>query len=110
MSEDLMLKCLICFILGWFVCRMMGNGFSVGGTKIPQKCFDFMENQCGNIKHKSDLYSTDCSNCLKDIDQIPDECNQFGSVDDYFKAYCYEQPLITCGGPLTCADNPAAAA
>jgi len=26
-----MLKCLICFILGWFVSRHMGNGFRVGG-------------------------------------------------------------------------------
>ena len=31
MSEDLMLKCLICFILGWVSSRMMGNGFTVGG-------------------------------------------------------------------------------
>ena len=33
MSEDLMLKCLIAFILGWFLSRQMGNGFSVGGRK-----------------------------------------------------------------------------
>ena len=33
MSEDLMLKCLIAFILGWFVCRQMGNGFSVGAGR-----------------------------------------------------------------------------
>ena len=31
MSDDLMLKCLIAFILGWLASRMMGNGFSVGG-------------------------------------------------------------------------------
>ena len=30
MSEDLMLKCLIVFILGWLANRMMGNGFQVG--------------------------------------------------------------------------------
>ena len=31
MSEDLMLKCLIAFVLGYLVARMMrGNGFSVG--------------------------------------------------------------------------------
>ena len=35
MSEDSMLKCLIAFILGWIVCRMMGNGFSVGGAELP---------------------------------------------------------------------------
>ena len=31
MSEDDMIKCIICFILGWLISRMMGNGFSVGG-------------------------------------------------------------------------------
>ena len=37
MSEDSMLKCLIAFILGWLLCRMMGNGngFSVGGPDEP---------------------------------------------------------------------------
>lgn len=30
MSEDLMLKCLIAFILGWIVCKYMGNGFTIG--------------------------------------------------------------------------------
>ena len=33
MSEDLMLKCLIAFILGWLASRMMGNGFRVGGER-----------------------------------------------------------------------------
>ena len=36
MSEDSILKCLIAFILGWFLSRHMGNGFSVGGGK--QSC------------------------------------------------------------------------
>ena len=32
MSEDLVLKCLICFVLGYLVSRMMrGNGLMVGG-------------------------------------------------------------------------------
>ena len=39
MSEDLMLKCLIVFILGWLASRMMGNGFSVGAEWF----------NCGNI-------------------------------------------------------------
>ena len=33
MKEDSMLKCLIAFILGWLLCRMMGNGFRIGGYK-----------------------------------------------------------------------------
>ena len=31
MSEEQMLKYLIAFILGWIICKHMGNGFSVGG-------------------------------------------------------------------------------
>ena len=34
MKEEEMLCCLIAFILGWLVCRMMGNGFSVGIADI----------------------------------------------------------------------------
>ena len=35
MSDDLILICLICFILGWFVSRHIGNGFSVGCELSP---------------------------------------------------------------------------
>ena len=31
MKEDSMLKCLIAFILGWIILRMIGDGFRVGG-------------------------------------------------------------------------------
>lgn len=34
MKDDEMLYCLIAFILGWFLSRHMGNGFSVGGQKF----------------------------------------------------------------------------
>ena len=34
MSEELMLKCLIAFILGWLLCRMTGNGFSICGNRF----------------------------------------------------------------------------
>ena len=46
MSEDLMLKCLICFILGWLVSRMMGNGFSVSCSSVnsePDDCNTAMD-------------------------------------------------------------------
>jgi len=36
MNDDLMLKCLIAFILGWLATRMMGNGFSVGILTCPE--------------------------------------------------------------------------
>ena len=33
-----MLKCLIAFILGWFLSRHMGNGFRVGGEQVKPDC------------------------------------------------------------------------
>ena len=37
MSEDSMLKCLIAFILGFLISRMMqGNGFYVGGAIVRE--------------------------------------------------------------------------
>ena len=39
MSEDSMLMCLICFVLGFIVSRMMrGNGLSVGGDVPRVNC------------------------------------------------------------------------
>jgi hypothetical protein len=39
MSEDQMLMCLIAFVLGYLVSRMMrGNGLSVGGKTKKKKC------------------------------------------------------------------------
>ena len=38
MSEDSMLMCLICFVLGYLFSRMMrGNGLSVGGRTIMER-------------------------------------------------------------------------
>ena len=48
MSEDSMLM-LIAFILGWFLSRQMGNGFSVGGEGDIQKCKD----KPGNVPGKT---------------------------------------------------------
>ena len=33
MSQELMLKCLIAFILGYFLSKYMGNGFKIGGKE-----------------------------------------------------------------------------
>ena len=38
MKDDEMLYCLIAFILGWFVSRHIGDGFSVGGQKEKGTC------------------------------------------------------------------------
>ena len=58
MSEDLLLKCLIAFVLGYLVARMMrGNGMSVGaaetwsrdltGSAGATQC-DYSTNTCCN--------------------------------------------------------------
>jgi hypothetical protein len=45
MSEDDMLKCLIAFVLGFLVSRMMrGNGLSVGGNNLTREDFTIMRN------------------------------------------------------------------
>ena len=38
MSEQLMLYCILCFILGWILCKHIGNGFSVGVTVEGTPC------------------------------------------------------------------------
>ena len=50
MSRDDMLKCLICFVLGFLVSRMMrGNGLSVGG-----KNFEKQDRKRENRRNKQD--------------------------------------------------------
>ena len=62
MSEDLMLKCLIAFILGWFLSRQMGNGFSVGGEK--NKCNPYsddpLDDTLGKKCSKGSYISKEC--------------------------------------------------
>ena len=61
MSEDLILKCLIAFILGWFLSRKMGDGFRVGA-----KC----KYEAGTCKNNSDCCPCTqighCSSCGRD--------------------------------------------
>ena len=37
MSDTEMLYCLVAFILGWFLCKHMRNGFTVGGARVSCK-------------------------------------------------------------------------
>ena len=53
MSEDEMLYCLIAFVLGYILCKYMGNGFSVGGSRTTQLCKKKKSNK--TRKHPSDL-------------------------------------------------------
>ena len=62
MSEDLMLKCLIAFILGWLVNRMMGNGFRVGGQTFSIECHDDYEICLDNCLDKGEKCAKDCGN------------------------------------------------
>ena len=71
-----MLKCLICFILGWLVSRMMGNGFSVGGV----------------LKHitlPGDLVLHVNKNMLKNIITLyDDECNDKSDDNTFNHSIC----------------------
>ena len=40
MSDNEMLYCLIAFILGWLIARMMGEGFSVGASSHESCVFN----------------------------------------------------------------------
>ena len=43
MSEDSMLMCLICFVLGYLVSRMIRvNGLSVGGGKLAMEIMEYI--------------------------------------------------------------------
>lgn len=44
-----MLKCLICFILGWLASRMMGNGFSVGGDIMGDVFVNWADDKLNNM-------------------------------------------------------------
>ena len=50
MSDNEMLYCLIAFILGYFLCKQMGNGFSVGVHEVHHVCDDLSEiKRCDEI-------------------------------------------------------------
>ena len=70
MSDNDMLYCLIAFILGWFVSRMMGDGFSVGaGGGSPQ------DNLSGSKCTRDNCVIKDCNHWnLNDI---------LGNIDQY---------------------------
>ena len=54
MKEEQMLYCLVAFILGWFLSRQMGNGFSIGGSsgyRKPCAAHYCTENYCDPSDH-----------------------------------------------------------
>ena len=54
MNEKLLLKLLICFIIGWLLSQIIGNGFSVGSWYRPwrQKVVDKRIKRVLNIFEK----------------------------------------------------------
>ena len=63
MSEDEMLYCLIAFVLGYILCTMMGNGFSVGGSRRRRRIRQenpSEENNCKGIKSLDDYIEKNC--------------------------------------------------
>ena len=85
MSEDSMLNCLIAFILGWLLCRMMGNGFSVGGEEYDcenrdESCCNETKgihyNTCLTNKLDQDFLDESCTNSCEGEDGLyrDDEC------------------------------------
>lgn len=78
MSDDEMLYCLIAFILGWIIARMMGEGFSVGAEKY---CNEYSPSPCTTKK--------ECLQFLKDIsDGERKNLAPGGVMQDY---YCYKK-------------------
>jgi len=85
MGDDLMLKCLICFILGWFLSRQMGNGFSVGG--VPSR--PIVTNDDANSLVKQYKCSSNAKHLIKngDMTDMQTLCKLYDRCkDDTFKA------------------------
>lgn len=76
MKEDSMLMCLIAFVLGYLVARMMrGNGLNVGGEEI--KCI-INNNNVEKLCEKNNLSNTECEDIY---DSIKKYCNNNNSGD-----------------------------
>ena len=90
MSDNEMLYCLVAFILGWFVSRQMGNGFSVGGK---------MENATQNMENAFKTAYEDFANNSElnnDIIKCRDSCDSPGENSQCSLGY----PM--CRWPYTC--------
>ena len=82
MSKNDMIQCLIAFILGWLIARMMGNGFSVGAQVPKQYCRcppgQYWDTSMNNCLFKRALVDT-CANlgndeCVKSRSSAGHKC------------------------------------
>ena len=81
MSEDLMLKCLIAFILGWLVSRhMSGDGFSVG----EEECIYPISDDNKQINPRGD-FMTQCIQQFTELkNYAANKNNDWGPIDSKF--------------------------
>ena len=96
MSEEQMLYCLIAFILGYLANRMMGNGFSVGGSNCGDGGGAFIAD-CSSIRLNNSLTDSherdnDHALCSSRWTQTND--SDFGSWFDEHN-YCSIEQLTT---------------
>ena len=89
MRDDEMFKLLICFLIGWLLCRYMGNGLIIGGEGDPptKPCQELIKDKQGGCS----FYNGCDGQC------------QYGS------AYCAQsnQKCTECGGKY-CGTAPPA--
>ena len=86
MSDDLMLKCLIAFILGWLISRMMGNGFRVGAYQLYATDSGVIYDCSGCINTRMDKFTS-----MEDQDQT-----KFHDVQRSATEWCESQPEQRC--------------
>ena len=132
MKDDEMLYCLIAFILGWLISRMMGDGFSVGGLtsgyKFPddywlpppnkkiRNCYwedmsTATDNNCEKISHYDGM-GGDCGNYYEDTLTPPKEgkyvvCekNEGWEIIGGDDNYCKRSNWSTCQIPPTTVED-----
>ena len=76
MSDNEMIYCLIAFILGWLISRMMGNGFRVGAAdslenrikKLEDKVRSHTHCSLGTLNETGNVANGNCPKCENNCD------------------------------------------
>ena len=75
MSEDLMLKCLIAFVLGYLVARMMrGNGLDFGDEIILDNNCKFVPENIKDFCNDENRKITEPDKCVSGLMKLKDTC------------------------------------
>lgn len=110
MSEDLIIKCLIAFIIGWLVSRMMGNGFSVGIQQMnDDNCDNNNEcwtnyNNCPYFDDEGITLSPELAKlkCMCEVYNC--QCNTCNNCSDFNKKCIIKNGIIDVKRPIPTAD------